>query len=204
MDYKALAEQIVKSARTRGADAAEAYLQAGRTLSIDVRNGAVETVEEAASQGVGVRVFVGGRMAFASCNDFAQAAIDNAVGRAIEFARSTTADPNNVLPGDAATPAVEGLYDPGIAKVPMERKIEMAIRLEALAMKDPRITKSGGAGYGEGEAEISWPTRMGFRRATGSRRARSVCRSWPRRESRSRRAGSRAHGGSSRTSRRLR
>ena len=154
MDYKALAEQIVKSARTRGADAAEAYLQAGRTLSIDVRNGAVETVEEAASQGVGVRVFVGGRMAFASCNDLAQGSLDNAVGRAIEFARSTTADPNNVLPGDAAMPTVEGLYDPGIAKVAMERKIEMAIRLEALAMKDPRITKSGGAGYGEGEAEI--------------------------------------------------
>jgi PmbA protein len=154
MDYKALAEQIVKTARARGADAAEAYLQAGRTLSIDVRNGQLETVEEAASAGVGVRVFVGGRMAFASCNDLAQASIDNAVGRAIEFARSTTADPNNVLPSDGATPAVEGLYDAAIAKVPMERKIELATRLETLAMKDPRITKSAGAGYGEGEAEI--------------------------------------------------
>jgi PmbA protein len=154
MDYKTLTEQLVKTCLARGADAAEVYLQAGRNLRIEVRNGALETVEEAASQGAGVRVFVKGRMAFCSSNDLRPASLEAAAARAVEFARSTTADPNNVLPDDAGTSAVEGLYDPAIAAAPMDLKIGMALAVEKLAMKDPRITKSAGAGYGEREAEI--------------------------------------------------
>jgi len=154
MDHKALAEQLVKTCLAKGADAAEIYLQAGRNLSIDVRNGVLETVEESASQGVGFRVFVKGRMAFSSCNDFRPASLESAAARAVELAKSTTADPNNVLPTDPGTTPVEGLFDPAIAKVAMEKKIEMAIAAEKLAMKDPRITKSAGAFFGEREMEV--------------------------------------------------
>ena len=154
MDYKALAQQLVRTCTKKGADAAEVYLETGRRLSIDVRNGEIETVEEAASQGVGFRVFVKGRMAFSNCNDLREAALEAAIGRAIEFAGQTTADPNNVLPTETAVTAVDGLYDPAIAQATMEQKIEMAKTVEKLGMKDPRITKSAGAGYGEGEAEI--------------------------------------------------
>jgi PmbA protein len=154
MDYTALAGQLVKTCLARGADAAEVYIESGRQLSIAVRKGDVETIEEAATAGVGFRVFVKGRMAFSSCNDLKDAALDNALARAIEFAASTTPDPNNVLPADTGMATVEGLYDSGIAKVSMERKIELAKALEKLAMKDPRITKSEGANYGEGESEI--------------------------------------------------
>jgi PmbA protein len=93
-------------------------------------------------------------MAFASCNDLAPASVDAAVRRAIEFARSTSADPNNVLPGEKGMATVEGLHDPSLAKVPMARKIEIATRLEALAMKVKGITKSDGGTYGEREAHI--------------------------------------------------
>jgi PmbA protein len=154
MDYTALTEQLVKTCLAKGADAAEVYLQAGRNLSIDVRNGALETVEEAASQGAGVRVFVRGRMAFCSSNDLRPAALEAAAARAIEFARSMTADESNVLPAETGVSAVEGLYDPAIGAAAMDRKIEMALAVEKLAMRDPRITRSAGAGYGEREAEI--------------------------------------------------
>jgi PmbA protein len=154
MEYTALAEQVVATARSRGADAAEAYLQAGRTLSIEVRNGSLETVQEAASQGIGVRVFVQGRMAFASCNDLAAASVNAAVARAIDLARSTTADPANVLPAEKGVTPVEGLHDPGLGQVSMARKIELATRLESLALKKGGITKSDGASYGEREARV--------------------------------------------------
>ncbi|MFB3852629.1 MAG: TldD/PmbA family protein [Vicinamibacterales bacterium] len=154
MDYKQLADDLVRSCVRKGADAAEVYLQIARNLSIEVRNGNLETVEEAASQGVGFRVFVKGRMAFSNSNDLRQASLDSAMARAIEFAGITTADESNVLPADKAVTTVEGLYDESIAKVPMDRKIEMARELEKLAMKDPRITKSAGAGYSESEGEI--------------------------------------------------
>lgn len=154
MDYKALAEQLVRTCTKAGADAAEVYLQTGRELSIDVRNGEIETVEEAASQGVGFRVFVKGRMAFSNCNDLRDAALEAAIARAIEFAQQTTADPNNVLPTETGMTPVDGLYDPAIAKATMEQKIGMAKAVEKAGMKDQRITKSAGASYGEGEVEV--------------------------------------------------
>lgn len=154
MDYKQLAEDLVKSCLKKGADAAEVYLQSGRNLSIEVRNGQLETVEEAASQGVGFRVFVKGRMAFSNCNDLSPASLDSTIASAIEFARVTTADENNVLHDDGRVTAIEGIYDPAMAGVPMDRKIEMAREVEKLALKDPRVTKSAGAGYGENENEV--------------------------------------------------
>ncbi len=154
MDIKGLAGELVKKCLKKRADAAEIYIETGRNLSLDVRKGDIETVQEAAASGAGIRVFVKGRMAFASSNDLGEKALEDAIGRAIDFARITTPDPNNVLPDDPGTAAVAGLYDPRIAQAPMDEKIELAKRLEKLAMKDPRITKSDGAGYRESEGEV--------------------------------------------------
>jgi PmbA protein len=154
MDYKILAEELVKKTMGKGADAAEVYIQTGRNLDIEVRNGEVETMQESASNGAGFRVFVKGRMAFASCNDFSQDALEEAMASAVRMAKVTTQDENNVLPADEGVSKVEGLYDPKIAKVSIDKKIAMAIEVEKMAMKDRRITKSAGGGYSEGEGEV--------------------------------------------------
>jgi PmbA protein len=154
MDYRALAEELVKKCLKKGANGAEVYIENGRNLSLEVRKGEVETVEEAASYGAGLRVFVKGKMAFSSSNDLGEKALDDAIGRAVEFAKITTADPNNVLPDDKGVTEIAGLFDPQIAKMPMTEKIDLAKKTERLAMKDPRITKSDGARYGEGEGEV--------------------------------------------------
>jgi len=154
MDYVALTKKLVKRCLDKGADQSEVYLESSRDLRIEVRNGEIETVQEASSHGVGFRVFVGGKMAFSSCNDFSESSLENAVDKAIGFAANTTADENNVLPDDKGLADVTGLYDPSIVQVPMDKKIDLAKQVEKLAMKDSRITKSGGAGYNEGEAEI--------------------------------------------------
>jgi len=154
MDYKALAEELVKKCLKKGADQAEVFIESGRNLSIRVRNGDIETVQEAATHGVGFRVFVKGKMAFSSCNDFESNALDNAVESAVRFAANTSPDENNVLPDDKGVTQVEGLFDRQISQVPMEKKIELAKKVEKLAMKDSRITKSSGASFSEGESEI--------------------------------------------------
>jgi len=154
MDYKALSEQLVQTCLKKGADSAEVFVQAGRRLSIEVRKGEIETVEEASSQGIGFRIFTKGKMAFASCNDFSDSATASAIDSAVRFAQQTTADPNNVLPDDKGITAVEGLYDAKIGQILMEKKIELAKTVEKLALKDSRITKSAGSGYSESEGEI--------------------------------------------------
>jgi PmbA protein len=154
MDYKGLAGQLVQTCLKKGADNAEVLILSDRELSIEVRNGAIETVQEAASKGIGFRIFSKGKMAFSSCNDFSETATNNAIESALRFAQHTTADVNNVLPDDKGVTAIDGLFDPRISQVSMDSKIKLAIQVESLAMKDRRITKSAGSGYSEAESEI--------------------------------------------------
>jgi PmbA protein len=149
-----LTEKLVGRCISLGADAAEVFLETNRNLSINVLKSEIETIEEASSQGVGFRVFVGGKMGFSHCNDLSSKSLDDTISRAIAFAKLSTPDENNVLPDDKGVTAVADLFDPGITAEPLDKKIKMALDLEKLAMKDPRITKSAGAGYGEGDSEI--------------------------------------------------
>ena len=110
MDYKGLAEELVKKCMNKGADQAEVYIESGRNLRIRVRNGDIETVQEAATHGVGFRVFVKGKLAFSSCNDFTNQALENAVVSAVRFASSTTPDENNVLPDDKGITQIMTLH----------------------------------------------------------------------------------------------
>lgn len=162
MDYIKLTQSLVSRATEFGAGAAEIYLETGRELSIDVRDGEIETVGESSSAGVGFRVIVDGKMGFSHCNDLRNDALEDTLKRAIKFARLTTADKNNILPDNKGLSQVEGLFDPELVKVPMKNKIQMALDLEKLAMKDPRITKSSGASYSEGWGEVYIGSTHGF------------------------------------------
>jgi PmbA protein len=154
MNYIKLAEKLVKNSISLGANAAEVYLETSRNLSVQVLKSEIETIGEASSQGVGFRVFVDGKMGFSHCNDFSDRSLENAISKAIAFAKLSSPDENNVLTDDKGITSVEGLFDPGISAVPMDIKIKMALDLEKLAMSDSRITKSSGAGFGESESEI--------------------------------------------------
>jgi PmbA protein len=154
MNYIDLTNKLVQKCLDRGAGSAEVYLENSRQLSIRVQDGEIETIEEASSAGAGFRVIVDGKIGFSHCNDLTDKSLDETLGRAIEFARLTSPDENNVLPVDPTLATVKDLYDPEIPKTPMEEKIAMAIELEALAKAQPGITKSSGASYGENETEI--------------------------------------------------
>ncbi|MBK7132104.1 MAG: TldD/PmbA family protein [Bacteroidales bacterium] len=154
MNYIELAEKLVKKSISLGAGSAEVFLESTRNLSVNILKSEIETIEEAASQGAGFRVFVDGKMGFSHCNDFSDSSLESTISRAIAFAKLSSPDENNVLTSDKGLSDVNELFDQSIAGIPMEKKIDMALELEKLAMKDHRITKSSGAGYGEGESEI--------------------------------------------------
>ncbi len=154
MQYENLPQELVDRCLSRGADSAEVLLETGRQLSIEVRNGTMETIQESTSHGVGFRVFKEGKMGFAHSNDLSDASVNQAIYSAVEFAQHMTADEHNILPTDPGVTEVEGLFDPDLGSVSMDAKIAMITELERLAMADPRITVSNGAGYGEGEGSV--------------------------------------------------
>jgi PmbA protein len=154
MNYLELTETLVKKSISLGADAAEVFLESNRNLSVNVLNGEIETIEEASTQGVGFRVFVEGKMGFSHCNDFSNKSLEDTIGRAIAFARLSTPDENNILTDIKEFTAIDKLFDYGISEVSMDEKIAMALELEKITLQKPGISKSSGAGYGEGESEI--------------------------------------------------
>jgi PmbA protein len=154
MDYIKLTERLVQDCLNNGAGSAEVYLENSRNLSVQVLNGEIETIQEAASTGVGFRVIVDGKMGFSHCNDLTDKSLEDTLKRAVDFAKLTTPDENNVLPDDKSIVTVDGLYDPSIAKIPMDQKIQMALDIEKLAMAHPGISKSSGSSYGESESEV--------------------------------------------------
>ncbi len=162
MDYIAIAEQVIKTCKRKGADLAEAYLASKRELSLKVRNGKIESIQEASSYGLGLRVISGNKLGFAYVNDFRPESLEETVDRALEFARFLTADENNVLPDDPGVTEVKGLYDPGLSQVALDRKIALAREVESLALKVPGITRSAGASYGESEGQIVLANSLGL------------------------------------------
>lgn len=154
MDYIKLTRDLVEKAQKFGSEATEVFLQTSRNLSIQVRDFEVETIEEAASAGIGFRVMVGGRLGFSHCNDLSAKALEDTIKRAITFAKITTPDEFNVLPEITSVAQIEGLYDPSIISIPMDKKIGMAIDLERSAMSVTGISLSSGASYREGDGEV--------------------------------------------------
>ncbi len=154
MQYDKLTEQLVDKCLDRGADAAEAYIEFKSELDIEVRNGAVESTQEAMTHGVGIRVFVKGSMAFASSNDFSENALETTIKSAVAFAKKTTAADYNVLPQHIERSDVSGLYDPLLVNVTPEQKTDLARHVERLARGDRNITKSNGSSYSETERHI--------------------------------------------------
>jgi PmbA protein len=165
MDLKNIAEQVIKEARKKGADQAEVYLVNSRQLSLEVRNGDVESVQEASSYGLGLRLIKDKKLGFAYVNDFRPESLEEVIRRALEFARAVSADENNVLPDDPGMTEVKGLYDPGLAQVPLEKKIGLLQEVESLALQVKGISKSAGASYSESEGEIILVNSLGLRKS---------------------------------------
>src|SRR3954464_12403286 len=87
-----LAERLVTAARRAGPDAADAAPVRSVSLSVEVRDGAVEESERAEGDDLGLRVLVGKRQAIASTNDLSPAATAALVERAVAMAKAAPED----------------------------------------------------------------------------------------------------------------
>jgi PmbA protein len=138
------ADDIVALALREGADEAEVFVRSYRSLSVEVRNGAVDTLESAASIGYGVRVFKDHRIGFSYATDPALMAATTR--QAVEAARHTEPDAAYGLASPDRPYPAPGLYDAAIASLDEPAAIDLVKSLEAAALaEDRRITRTRGA-----------------------------------------------------------
>ena len=147
-----------------GADAAEAVSSERASLSVGVRNGALEDVEREESRDLGLRVFVGRRQATVSASDLSEATRARLVERAVAMARLAPEDPyNDITPRDQLTqgPLRElDLFDPAERSA---AELEAVSReAEAVALATPEVARSEGAGAGYASSRWRLVTSEGF------------------------------------------
>ena len=164
MDHRDLATDLLRAARAEGADAADVIVADGTEFSVSVRKGEVETLTEAGSKALGVRVFVGKRTASTYTSDFSWPTLRRLIGETVGMARVTGEDPAAGLPDEMVPPVDVDLvlFDPSPAALPPGERIERARRAEAAALETPGIVNSQGASWGQGEGSVVLANTLGF------------------------------------------
>jgi PmbA protein len=166
-DLTDLAQRLVIAARKAGADQADALAVRSVSLSVEVRDGAVEESERSEGDDLGLRVIVGRKQAVVSTNDLKGDGFDALAERAVAMARAAPEDRFAGL-ADAGQlarqlPALD-LIDPDMPDVDaLEARAREA---EAAGLSVPGVTKSGGASASAGIGGLVLVTSHGFHGAT--------------------------------------
>ncbi|MBL8562020.1 MAG: TldD/PmbA family protein [Gemmobacter sp.] len=152
-DLAPLTHALLEAARKAGAEAADALAVQGTSLSIDIRQGALEQAERSEGIELGLRVLIGGRQACVSVSDTSARTIADVAERAVAMAREAPDDPYAGLadPGQIARGWDLAAYDLAeSAEEPSAAALEAAARaVEGAAMAVAGITQvQASAGYG--------------------------------------------------------
>lgn len=149
---KQLAQDVLRYAREQGATDAAVDISEGSGLSVAVRLGGIETIEQNRDKGIGVVVYLGEgknvRRGNASTSDFSQQSLKETVEAAYNIAKFTSVDDCAGLADESLlekNPRDFQLYTPW--EVSTEEAVALATRCENAAFAvDKRITNSEGAG----------------------------------------------------------
>jgi PmbA protein len=159
-----IAADVLKTARNLGASSAAVDISEASGLSVNVRMGHVETIEQTRDKGVGVTVYLGHKRGHASTSDFSPKALHDAVDAAYQIARHTGDDDCAGLP-DPETLATEfpdlDLFHPW--DISVEDAIALGKRMEAAAFaRSPLIRNSDGASVGVSHGHFVAANSLGF------------------------------------------
>ncbi|BEI40509.1 metalloprotease PmbA [Polynucleobacter sp. HIN9] len=162
--FRIIIDFILAEAKRVGATDAAAEISEGHGLSVTVRKGAVETIEQSVDKQVGVSIYLGQRRGNASTSDFSPESLRTTVQAAFHIAKHTAED-------DCA-----GLADPDLLEhypldldlfhpweIDSKKAIAIARQAEKAAFAvDRAIVNSDGASVSAHQAHFMLGTSNGF------------------------------------------
>ena len=159
-------QDLLQTARTRGATGGDALLVDSTSFETQVRLGDVETVQNSHQKRLGLRLFFGQRSATTSTSDFSPASLRQLLDDTCALAQAMADDAYAGLPepGEVATtvPDLE-LCDDSLRQVPPAERIAMARDAEQAALDyDSRITNSEGGSYDSSQGDVTYVNSHGF------------------------------------------
>ncbi len=154
---------LIRAAKAAGADAADAVLVKSVSAGVSYRLGKLEDVERAESADLGLRVFVGQRVAFVSSTDFSPDGLGGLPSRAVAMAKLAPEDRFACLaPRERLAKSIRDLDLEDKVEPSAERLIELARTVEEAAMAIEGVTNSEGGGAGFARSAITLATSEGF------------------------------------------
>jgi len=135
------AASAVERAVEAGAGDAEAYASEAENREVRVHGGEVESLTAATERGLGLRVWIGGRVGYGFGTDLSAAGLAAIAARAVEAARVADEDEFAMPAGRAGGGgAVSGLTDPSHAEWSLAQIADLALAVERTALEaDPRV-----------------------------------------------------------------
>jgi PmbA protein len=135
----------------------------GVSSSVSYRLGKLEDVERAESYDLGLRVFVGNRVAIVSSTDFSRDALAALPGRAVAMARLAPEDKfAGLAPQDRLARDWPDLDLEDAAEPPAERLIDLARSVESAALAVKGVSNSEGGGASFSRSSVALATSTGF------------------------------------------
>jgi PmbA protein len=157
-------DRLIRAAKTAGADAADGLLVESVSSNVSYRLGKLEDIERAESADLGLRVFVGNRVAFVSSTDFSADAVDALPERAVAMARLAPEDRfAGLAPRDLLAKEIPELDLEDSAEPTPDTLIGRARDAESSALAVPGVTNSEGGGASFSRSAIALATSDGFR-----------------------------------------
>ena len=163
-----LLDDLIKMAKTAGADAADAVYVEGISVSLACRMGKTEHLERSEGADLGLRVFKGKQQACVSSSDVSPDALGELVERAVAMAKNVPEDPHCGIadPDQLASGGFPDLdmVDPLEASTDVLK--ERALEAEDAARAVKGVTNTEGSEASWGKSSVALATSNGF---TGTR-----------------------------------
>jgi PmbA protein len=117
-----------------GGEQVEAYATESRRTEVRARQGRVDSLTQAGSRGIGVRVVTDGRLGYAWAADPDVEEVRSLLAAAREAASSSTPDQANGLAPVRDADPIPALFRPSVVNVDPKRKVSLALDLERAAV----------------------------------------------------------------------
>jgi PmbA protein len=183
---EAAARRAVEAATAGGTSEAEAWAEGSRSREVRVHDGEVESLTEASGRGVGVRAWIGTRTGYAYGTDLSDAGLAGLAEAAVGAARVAEEDESSAAPEPSEEPPspIEGLRDEGVAGAGTAEVIDLAKRIERVALdRDESVSSVEEVVYVDEDTDAAIVTSRGVSGTYGASAAYSFLQAMASRDS---------------------
>ena len=157
-------DSLMVKAKKFGAEEADAIVTYGRSLSVSVRGGALEDIDNSEGRDVGLRVIIGGRQACVSSSDVSDHSLEQLAERATAMAKLAPIDPYCGLPDKVVDDVSVAKFDLSDNHILSPEALKArALEIESAAITVKGVAQAMGSSASFSHGDFAFGNSRGFR-----------------------------------------